>query len=272
MVIASLLGLYLLLLLQPMATLGGGSSDNASLPPVIYTPKSPRVEVAVSKIAEEVTVRILTNPGAGSGVIIGRRGQTYTILTNDHVVANTGGAHYKVLTRDGVTHPAQWLRARQFGNADLAVVQFSTKKIYKVAKIGNSQELSLGDPVYATGFPNWDFGNSGVKDTREWGWKAFCLTTGKVGMLPGKALPRGYQLGYTNDVENGMSGGPVLDKNGYLIGINGRLKYPFQGQSAFIFADGTTPSVELFQQMEALSWAIPIATFQQFSPQLKAQL
>lgn len=70
-------------------------------------------------------------------------------------------------------------------------------------------------------------------------------------------------MGYTNDIEQGMSGGPVLDQYGRLIGINGRLKYPPQGIIAFMFADGTVPSKKLFQQMEALSWAVPSATFRQ---------
>ncbi len=59
-----------------------------------------------------------------------------------------------------------------------------------------------------------------------------------------------------------MSGGPVLNDQGHLVAINGRLKYPIQGISAFTFIDGTLPSQVLFQQMETLSWAIPINRFQ----------
>jgi len=33
-----------------------------------------------------------------------------------------------------------------------------------------------------------------------------------------------------------MSGGPVLNQNGQVVG--GRLKYPLQGIDAFTFADG----------------------------------
>lgn len=45
-------------------------------------------------------------------------------------------------------------------------------------------------------------------------------------MVLKKSLQEGYQLGYTNEIEQGMSGGPVLDQSGRLIAINGRLKYP----------------------------------------------
>ena len=75
----------------------------------------------------------------------------------------------------------------------------------------------------------------------------------------------GYQLGYTNNVENGMSGGPVIDAQGRLIGINGRLKHPFIGINAYVFTDGSMPSKKQFLQMETLSWAIPIAKFQKIN-------
>ena len=88
---------------------------------------------------------------------------------------------------------------------------------------------------------------------------------GEVSLLLERSLSEGYGLGYTNEVEQGMSGGPVLNESGQLVGINGRLKYPLQGIDVFTFVDGTKPSIELFKQMEALSWAIPISTFQQLA-------
>lgn len=220
--------------------------------------------VAVPQIATLITVRVLANQRAGSGVIIERRGQTYTVLTCAHVVAGSSGNSYTILSADGSKHSARLLRSTQLGDADLALLQFTSKQSYRVAEIGNNNALAVGDRVYAAGFPNWRMINANaIEDTRDRGVKAFRLTTGNVGMIAERALSRGYQLGYTNDIEDGMSGGPVLDSNGFLIGINGRLKYPFSGIQAYTFADGTAPSQHIFQQMEALSWAIPIATFQQ---------
>ena len=232
---------------------------------------TPGVNVSVAEIAKLVTVRIISEPGAGSGVIIGRSGQTYTVLTNDHVVDDSRDHRYTVLTADGVQHPAVRQREAKFGDIDLALVQFTSDKTYRVAAIGNSASLSVGSPVYAAGFPNWYFDNNGntVESTRDWGLRAFRLTSGEVEMLPAVSLHRGYQLGYTNRVETGMSGGPVLNQDGEVIGINGRLQYPLQGIRVFTFADGTVPSATQFRQMEALSWAIPIATFQHLSASIK---
>ena len=217
---------------------------------------------SVKTVAQAISVRILGKVGSGSGVIVQRQGQTYTILTNAHVLAAEENP-YTILTSDGKTHSGHWRRSVSFGGKDLALVQFTSNQTYQVAVIGNSQTLNIGDLVYASGFPNWRLLNSTtLEDTRDLGLKAFQVTEGNVEMLLDRPLQQGYQLGYTNQVEQGMSGGAVLDRYGRLIGVNGHLKYPLQGITAFIFADGTTPSKALFQQMESLSWAVPSTTFQ----------
>ncbi|MBW4448484.1 MAG: serine protease [Spirirestis rafaelensis WJT71-NPBG6] len=221
----------------------------------------------VAQIAKKVTVRILTEPGSGSGVLISHQGETYTVLTCQHVVANSKGGKYSVLSADGKIYPARLKSIRKLKDIDLALVQFDTKTIYPVVKLGNSNILRAGFQVYAAGFPNYHLINKdAIEDTRDWGTKAYRFTTGKLSMiLLDKSLPQGYRLGYTNEVEVGMSGGPVLNEKGELVGINGRLKYPVQGIDVFTFADGSKPSVEMFQQMEALSWGIPIAMFRQLA-------
>lgn len=222
----------------------------------------PKSIKSVQAVARAIVVRILGKVGSGSGVIVQRQGQIYTILTNAHVVAAEENS-YTILTSDGKTHSGRWRRSISFGSNDLALVQFASNRTYQVAVIGNSQTLNIGDPVYASGFPNWRLLNSTtLEDTRDWGLKAFQITEGNVEMLLDTPLQQGYQLGYTNQVEQGMSGGPVLDRYGRLIAINGQLKHPLQGITAFIFADGTAPSATIFQQMESLSWAIPSVTFQ----------
>lgn len=223
-------------------------------------------DLTVAETARSVTVRIIGNPGVGSGVIIGHQRQSYTVLTCHHVVSRTKDNRFQILTPDGLLHTARWIRAKQFGDIDLAIVEFSSNRNYQVVAIGNSQALAVSDRVYAAGFPNWHrISETEITDTHDWGLKAFRLTIGDVGMLPKEALLRGYQIGYTNNIEIGMSGGPVLNHYGQLVGINGRAKYAIRNFRVYTFNDGTVPSKEQLWRMNALSWAIPSATFMQIA-------
>jgi serine protease Do len=230
--------------------------------------------LAVLKIAKAVTVRIFTTSVPGSGVTIfqrsnsnkGLQARTYSILTCHHVIAIAASkkGSYRVLLPDGKIYPARVKSTPSLKGLDLAIIEFDSDTIYRVAKLGKSDRLGTDTSVYAAGFPNHHIVNADrIEDTSDWGLRAFRLTEGKVGAISPQNLPEGYSLGYTNEVTSGMSGGSVFNDRGETIGINGRLKYPVQGIDAFILADGTKPSIEVFEQMEALSWAIPIATYQQ---------
>ena len=61
-----------------------------------------------------------------------------------------------------------------------------------------------------------------LEKTFDLGIEAFNFTTGEVSLLPEKSLSQGYRLGYTNDIKVGMSGGPIFNDLGLLIGINGQ--------------------------------------------------
>ncbi|MFM6078999.1 MAG: serine protease [Cuspidothrix sp.] len=236
---------------------------NYSTPPQNYLTESTTVSLPtpqqIEEIAKSVTVRILSNSVAGSGVIIERKGQIYTVITNRHVVANNSDNHYNILTVDGKIHQGKWLFPNKFPNLDLAVIEFKSSQFYQVAEFGNFNKLLIGETLYAAGFPNWQWLNKKeIESTQDWGNRAFILTVGKVGMLPKKSLKDGYQLGYTNDIFAGMSGGAVFNEFGKLVGINGRMKYPLSGIESFRFTDGTLPTQETFKEMEALSWGISV--------------
>ncbi len=224
---------------------------------------------SINSISRAVTVRILSEKSSGSGVLVNRKNKTYVAVTSDHVIAQTKNHSFQILTPDGLTHAAYLYQTSTNKEIDVAFVKFTSDKSYQVVAIGNETDLAISAPVYAAGFFNWHrIGKNAVENTRNWGEKAFHLTSGIVSMLPAQSLARGYQLGYSNEVRSGMSGGPVLDQCGQLVGINGKGKHPWQGIKAYRFADGTFPATEMFHQMESLSWAIPVFRIRQERPDL----
>ena len=201
----------------------------------------------MENLARQTAVRIQTAKSSGSGAIVQRQGQTYTVLTNWHVVAFDRGDR-TIVTSDGLIH--QLLEVpRRLSDSDLAIVQFRSAIEYKLAPI-SAQPAAVGEPLLAAGFP----AGAGV----------LAVARGFVELLLPKSLPQGYSLGYTNEVKIGMSGGPIFNAKGFLVGINGRGKHRDPGFGVYAFEDGSEPTPELLEKMVKSSWGIPISTYLQF--------
>jgi serine protease Do len=173
--------------------------------------------VQISAIAEEITV-LIDGQNPGSGVIIGKKNKIYYVLTAKHVVETQD--EYTIKTPDGKTYPLNYSTVKKLPNVDLAVIQFSSDKNYRIAQLGNSDQAKAGASVYIYGFPN---------PGREIRQRIPQFTTGQVSSRPQPALRDGYNLVYTNVTRAGMSGGPVLDENGRLVGIHGRAEAEASG-------------------------------------------
>lgn len=213
----------------------------------------------IQRLAQETTVRILTSNASGSGVIVQRQGQIYTVLTSWHVVAFSD--QHTIITPDGRRYTPVSRQLKQLGNTDLAITQFRSNSSYPVANISN-EPISLGEPVFAAGFPMYQ--GQSLATTFDQGIRALRFTSGQVSVLPPKSLAQGYRLGYTNDIAVGMSGGPIFNASGLLIGINGRVKNRDPDFGVYAFEDGTEPSPELLAQIVNSSWGIPISSYLQF--------
>lgn len=212
----------------------------------------------IERLARLMTVRILTPNASGSGAIVRRQGQVYTVLTSWHVVAFS--QQQTIIAPDGQRY--RLLGAPlQLGNADIAIAQFRSFSTYQVTRI-STDLLTVGEPVFAAGFPMYQ-GRS-LTTTFEQGIRGFRFTQGVVSVLPPKSLAQGYRLGYTNDIAVGMSGGPIFNSQGLLIGINGRVKNRDPDFGVYAFEDGTEPSGALLEQMVNSSWGIPISTYLRF--------
>ncbi|NJK68517.1 MAG: trypsin-like serine protease [Microcoleus sp. SU_5_3] len=177
--------------------------------PVQITAAAALEPTQISAIAEKFTVMI-TGDCKGSGTIIERQGENYTVLTANHVVATTGECF--IQTPDKVRY--KLYESRSVPDTDLALLQFQSKLNYTVAQTGSSSNLQPGATVYFAGYPS-----PGQVDTRRSYRFEEVRVTSRV-----QGAREGYELSYGGNSLPGMSGGPVLDSTGRLVGIHGKAE------------------------------------------------
>jgi S1-C subfamily serine protease len=157
--------------------------------------------------------------GIGSGFVISTEGQ---ILTNNHVVS--GSSQLEVTLPDKSKYKAQIVM--RMPTNDLALIKIDPKgKKLPVLKLGDSDGLQVGQKVLAIGNP---FGLSGT------------LTTGIVSALD-RTIPAENQtlegmIQTDAAINSGNSGGPLLDSQGNVIGINTAIYGPNGGSVGIGFA------------------------------------
>ncbi len=227
----------------------------------------------LKSLARSITVKVISGNGWGSGIILKQQGKIYTVVTNQHVL-DAGDTSYQIQTPDGHFYNANKIAIDEFQGNDLAILQFhSPNPNYAVASLVASTTLSLGDKIFAAGFPataerwgNEDGNQQNHSTSQQYSTdKQLLFTRGKLSMLSERSLEKGYQIGYTNIVKKGMSGGPLLNIYGQVVGINGMHAYPLWG-NPYVYRDGGQPTVSLQQQMTHLAFAIPTETLAKLAP------
>jgi tetratricopeptide (TPR) repeat protein len=198
----------------------------------------------VAKIAKQITV-LIDSSAPGSGIIVKRSGNTYTVLTAGHVVASKNKA--EIVTPDGKRH--QLSTVKPLPGVDLATCQFTSSNNYSVAKIGDSDKSPEGTIAYVAGFPKAK--PSSISSS------IYNFTDGKITANASRPLKDGYALLYSNITLPGMSGGPVFNEQGELIGVHGR------GDEADIETSKINPEIAYVKS--GFNLGIPINTFLRLS-------
>jgi S1-C subfamily serine protease len=213
----------------------------------------------INDIAYEVTVLIIGKQGHGSGVIISQNGGTYYALTAAHVINNN--PDYAIITADKQAYKPDYNNIRRLPGVDLAVIPFTSDKSYKVAKLANSDLGKTGMPVFVSGWPGL-----GSVGEQAGGQLVRQFSGGQItGLLPQPVW--GYRISYDNVTRGGMSGGPVFDAGGRVIGIHGLGDREVPEN---LMAQGISQerAQEIASQIKTgFNYAIPINTFLALAPQ-----
>ena len=309
---------------------------------IAYDLKVPDSESATSELtgelkaleekAKKITVKIQSSSGAwGSGVIVKRDGNTYTVLTSAHVVCepdleepndDCADRTYQVIASDNESQPYE-VKGGSIKLADedvdLARLEFESEADLEVATLANyapvsskgenyadirsgasyisptiaeenteSEDLSSlkgivpfqlasadtniitpnvereanSNPlqkyfVFAAGYANknkdapanWQFSPGYGLDQK----------TGSFSIYDRTSFDEGYQLVYTCITYKGMSGGPILDIEGRVVGIHGK-------------AEGERVSERNTEISLGYSLAIPIGEFDNIEQSLAKDL
>ena len=150
------------------------------------------------------------NSGLGSAVIVARQNQKYFAITNDHVAGSA--AEITVVLYDGTEFEGALEGADS--RMDIAVVSFhSDDPDIPLAAYGDSDALLVGDWVLAVGNP-FGFASS--------------VTAGIVS-AKGRAGPAGNISDFIQTdaaINQGNSGGPLVNLRGEIVGINTWISTP----------------------------------------------
>jgi S1-C subfamily serine protease len=178
-------------------------------------PKTGFAAVAAAVADSVVTIEAMSDKGGaqGSGVVIDGRGY---VVTNNHVVSEAAKApdqfQLTIVFNDGKVVPAKLVGRDP--KTDLAVLKVDNVDNLTVARLGDSDRLQVGEQVIAAGAP------LGLRST---------VTTGIISALH-RPVPLSGDGSDTDTVidaiqtdasiNHGNSGGPLIDMNSEIIGIN----------------------------------------------------
>ncbi len=180
----------------------------------------------------------------GTGFVVDKQGY---ILTNAHVVDESGqrASSVTVVFNKGgseTTRVPGQLVGVDVGS-DVAVIKVDPSKVGNLnpLPLGDSSTVQVGEPVVAIGNPlGYDFSiTSGIVSA-----------TGRSLQSPsGQTIPNGIQTDAA--INQGNSGGPLIDSSGKVIGVNEQIASSGGGNDGLGFAVPINTAIRSMEQLKA---------------------
>ncbi len=157
--------------------------------------------------------------GWGSGFVYKKDNKYGYIFTNHHVVE--GAKYIKIVLADESEVEGELVGSDEY--ADVAVVKIPADKVIAVAEIGKSEDVLVGDTIFAIGTPvSLEYSFTVTRG----------ILSGKNRMVEMTSSSKGSSIFQTSgdswymnllqidaSINSGNSGGPLANSNGQVIGI-----------------------------------------------------
>lgn len=188
--------------------------------------------------------------GWGSGFVYKKDNKYGYILTNHHVVDDAD--KIKIVYSDDSEATAELIGSDEY--ADIAVLRVDVDTIKMVAEIGKSEDVRVGDTVFAVGTPislEYSFTvTRGILSGKNRMVEMTSSKSNKTGFFTQQTTESWYMnlLQIDASINSGNSGGPLANSNGEVIGItNSKLS----SSSSSIYSSSQA-------SIENMGFAIPI--------------
>ena len=184
------------------------------------SPASARLTLGLSNKAtiSRNVFKVFGSGAPGSGVLVVLPDRKTAILTSKHVVSGMGPSEeIEIQFSNGLLEYVASSDVINLPGMDLAIVPVDRSVLEKsdqlyMASMIQSDSVVRGQEVVVAGFPI--SGNSISETIR--------ISPGIVQTISVSDGKDGYDVGYSSKTYVGMSGGALISKDGYLVGIHGR--------------------------------------------------
>ena len=177
------------------------------------------------------SVRSYPTQGQGSGVIVSKEGH---VITNHHVIA--GQNKIRITLHGGKTYGATMVGEDPL--LDIAVIKIDSSETFTPLKLGDSDQVEVGQLVFAVGNP------FGLGET---------VTQGIISAKERSLSDNQRDLFQTDAAINpGNSGGPLVNLTGEIIGINVAIFSPDRQNPGFQGVGFSIPSNEVREALEQI--------------------